>query len=94
MAGANKKETEGKKYRVIGKDPGASVDGIITCFVNGIQYKIKENEPVELSDAVLSYLKDARVTTHKETGTDEEDAVDIKDGFQINVKRKFEVLEA
>jgi hypothetical protein len=84
---------EVKKYRVIGKEPGASMNGVITCFINGIKYNINENEPVELNDAVLSYLKDARVTIHKETGAEADDAVNIEQGFMINVKKKFEVLE-
>ncbi len=90
----DKKEAgKAKQYRVIGKEPGASVDGVITCYVNGVKHTIKENEPVELKEAVLSYLRDARVTTHKETGFEEDDAVDIEKGFMINVKKKFEVME-
>lgn len=88
-----KENTKSKKYRILAKEPGASVDGVITCYVNGVKHTIKENEPVELKDAVLSYFKDARVTTHKETGAEEDDAVDIEKGFMINVKKKFEILE-
>ncbi len=43
MAAARKSESDGKQYRVIGKDSGASVDGVITCYVNGIQYKISSH---------------------------------------------------
>ncbi len=90
---AEKAEKEVKKYRVIGKEPGAAMNGVITCFVNGQKYVIKENEPVVLNDAVLSYLRDARVTIHKDTGADADDAVNIEQGFMINVKKKFEILE-
>jgi len=88
-------EKKEKLYRVIGKTPGASNNkSFIVCFVNGTRYDIKENEPVALNKSVLSYLENARVITHLETGSDEELAVDIEKGFQINVKKKFEIMEA
>lgn len=91
---AETKSNTVRKYKVIAKVPGASKGGYIKCNINGQDYSIKENEPTVLSGAVLSYLNNAKVFKHIETGADEDDAVNIAEGFRRTVEKKFEVTEA
>jgi hypothetical protein len=91
---AESKSSTVKKYKVIAKAPGVSKGGIIKCNVNGKAYSIKENEPTVLNGAVLSFLRNARIYRHMETGADAEDAVNIAEGFKRTVEPKYEVLEA
>ena len=91
---AESKSSTVRKYKVIAKAHGVSRNGFIKCNVNGKAYSIKENEPTVLNGAVLSFLRNARIYRHLETGADAEDAVNIAEGFKRTVEPKYEVLEA
>lgn len=84
--------TKAKKYRVISKY-GEAKNGVITIYINGERIDIPENEATELSPGAISFLTNAVHITHKETGADEEGAVDIEKGFSVERNRRFELME-
>lgn len=82
-----------KKYKVIALDRADAKNGFHICNVNGLRYDIPINKEVELPDAVISYLTNAKAFKHIPV-TDNEDGIDIeKENFPIEVSERFQVSE-
>jgi len=90
------KQTKKKLWRVIAMNIDDSINGVHICCIQGRDYWVKLNTPVELPDPVLSYLQNGVIM--KVPGidlTDDNSYIDIrKQNFQTTVSKRFDVSEA
>lgn len=80
-------------YRVIIHNPKfRNKDGVCEYWVNGKQYKTKENEAVELNAEQLDFFKTNMKRELMQTG--EDGGVDISErGFSRKISKNFELIE-
>lgn len=90
------KQAKKKLWRVIANVIDDSIDGVHMCNVQGQNYWIKLNEPIELPDPVLSYVQTAMIMNVPGIDlTDDSSYIDIrKDNFKQMMKKRFDVSEA
>ena len=85
-------EKKEKMYRVIIHNQELrKKNGKYECYVNGKFHSIPENSPVNLPPEVISHLETHRGRYTMPTG--EDGAVDMTEGYSIEVKKSFEVIE-
>jgi len=90
------KQAKKKMWRVIALHPDDSINGVHKCSVQGHNYWVKLNMPLELPDPVLSYFQHAeRFDVPGIDLTDDNAYIDIrKDNFKTVRSPRFEVTEA
>ena len=81
-----------KMYRLVIHNPKFRNDkGECVCWLNGEKYVVKEGEPMEMNDSLISYFTNSRKIETLPTGQD--NGVDIEQGFRRKVSKNFDLLE-